>query len=83
MDDDGANDNSNHHTVQTNDDEEDDELLKSSGKTDNGEGGDSSWSDREITVDLLTLIAKKCTGKSYRKLGMKPFTFHDTALAYT
>jgi len=72
LEEDGGNENSHHHTVQTNgDEEEEDELLKSGAKMENGEGsGDHhSWMDRDISIELLQLIAAKCNGKLYRKLG--------------
>ena len=60
----------NSHAVQTNGEEEEDEEL--SGKMENGKDGaadDNAWLERDITTDLLHVIAKKSTGKLYRKLG--------------
>ena len=81
LDDDGTADNNNAVQTSNADEEEEEELLKSAkmendgADDDDGGGGggegssDTSWMDREITRDLLHVIAKQCNGKIYRKLG--------------
>ena len=73
LDEDAAGENS-HHAVHTNGEEEDDDELLKSGKMDDGRDGasdDNAWLERDITPDLLHVIAKRSTGKLYRKLGKR------------
>ena len=75
LDDDGTADNSNAvQTSNADEEEEEEELLKSAkmendGAEDGGEGSDKSWMDRDITRDVLHVIAKRCNRNIYRKLG--------------
>jgi len=77
LDDDGTADNSNAVQTSNADEEEEEEELLKSAKMENdgaddgggGEGSDKSWMDRDITRDVLHVIAKRCNRNIYRKLG--------------